>query len=933
MNANLNKLIGKLNSTCKRALEAAISHCVQRRHFEVELEHLYLALLDMPGSDFFLLLKCAECDTAALEADLLQQLGSCRSGNSRTPVFSEHLPTLLEHAWLLASIDGDGNRIRSGHLLTAALTVPVLASLSSRASMLLSETRGAEIGALFSRHAADYPESLDSDPGAQANTRWQAEPLGRVAQQAPFVERRAAGGFPGMSGGSGFSPALDRFTENLTLRARNGEIDPVVGRDREIRQLINILVRRRQNNPILTGDAGVGKTAVVEGLAQRIADGDVPAQLRNVAIHMLDLGLLQAGAGVKGEFENRLRGLIEEIGRAGHPVILFIDEAHALIGAGGQAGQSDAANLLKPALARGGLRTIAATTWSEYKRYFEKDAALARRFQVVRIEEPSEEVACVMLRGIARKMEDHFNVRILDEALVEAVRLAARYITGRQLPDKAVSVLDTACARVALAQNAAPAAMDDARRRCDALLNEIAVLEQEVKIGIDHAARLDALRTRHAEARAALTACEDQWHQEKALVDSIRHARSETGCGSAPDEAARVAPYGMAEEAGVPYVHGDKDGITVPGGDRQSSTLAQLRHLNDSLNGIRKETPLVPVDVDRQVVAEVVAAWTGIPLGRMLKDDFETILNLKSRLGQRVVGQDHAIDEVARCIRTARANIGDPGKPAGAFLFVGPSGVGKTETALALAEALYGGERKLVTINMSEYQEAHSVSGLKGAPPGYVGFGAGGVLTEAVRRAPHGIVLLDEIEKAHPDVLELFFQVLDKGVLEDAEGRETDFRNTILILTSNVATQAIMQACLCSGDGEMPDVAVLSDLVRPELYEAFQPAFLGRVKVIPFYPLSDDALEEIIRLKLARIGQRIHENHQAAFAYDERIVDVVLDRCFAGESGARNIDHYLNGMVLPDIAETLLVRLAQGNPVKGIRIDVDAEAGMRYEID
>jgi type VI secretion system protein VasG len=897
MTANLKVLIGKLNPSCKKAAEQAINYCVARGHYEVDLEHVFLALLDDVQSDFFLLCRRYEINPDALEKDLQAEIATFKSGNARTPVFSKHLPKLFEHAWLLASLDGELTRIRSGHLLLALLTEPDLSQLAYRGSKQFVKFPADELKHKLVDITSDFPEAREMPvaPGASP-TQWSE------TSAVPNVR----------------TPALDQFTNNLTQRAREGAIDPVIGRDAEIRQVIDILTRRRQNNPILTGEAGVGKTAVVEGLAQRIALGDVPATLAGVELHVLDLGLLQAGASVKGEFENRLRNVIDEVKRSPHPIILFIDEAHTMIGAGGQAGQNDAANLLKPALARGELRTIAATTWGEYKKYFEKDAALARRFQVVKVDEPSEAVACAMLRAMAGRMENHFNVRVMEQAITDAVRLSARYISGRQLPDKAISVLDTACARVALGQSAIPAAIEDARRMDAALAEEISALERELSTGATHAERLGELRVRRDANRESLKVSEIRWDQEKALVGKIQQLRAELESSAANangDSRDRPADSG-------------KRGSTVAASHR----LAELVSLQKELADLQGEQPLVPVCVDGQTVGEIVAAWTGIPLGRMVKDEIKTVLKLKPLLEERVIGQSHALEQISQRVRTARANIEDPNKPKGVFLFVGPSGVGKTETALALAETLYGGERNLITINMSEYQEAHTVSGLKGSPPGYVGYGEGGVLTEAVRRKPYSVVLLDEIEKAHPDVLELFFQVFDKGVMDDAEGREIDFRNTVIILTSNIATQAIMQLCLNKAAEELPDAESLSEAIRPQLYKAFKPAFLGRMKVIPYYPLPDPVLANIIRLKLDRIKTRIELNHKARFSYAEEVVEEVLARCTEVDSGARNVDHILNGTMLPEIAETVLARMAEGKPVKSVKITVGAGSRFSYRI-
>jgi len=716
----------------------------------------------------------------------------------------------------------------------------------------------------------------------------------------------AADGFAPAAGPSK-TPALDTYTTNLTQRARDGKIDPVIGREAEIRQAIDILMRRRQNNPIMTGEAGVGKTAVVEGLALRIAADDVPPPLRGVALHVLDMGLLQAGASVKGEFENRLKSVIDEVKKSAHPIILFIDEAHTIIGAGGQAGQNDAANLLKPALARGELRTIAATTWSEYKKYFEKDAALARRFQVVKVEEPSEPLAAAMLRGMSGLMEKHFNVRILDDAITEAVRLSHRYISGRQLPDKAISVLDTACAKVALAHSATPAAIDDTKKRIERIDAEIASLEREAAGGAAHDERLGELRGARDTALEQLAKDEERYEAERVIVAEI------TGLRDALDKARGPSEDGQPVDV--------------------QATREKLAERVAALHALQGGEPMVPLQVDGHVVAEIVAAWTGIPLGRMVKDEIDTVLNLQPLLTARVIGQDHALEAIAQRVRTATANLEDPNKPRGVFMFVGPSGVGKTETALALADILYGGERKMVTINMSEYQEAHSVSGLKGSPPGYVGYGEGGVLTEAVRRNPYSVVLLDEVEKAHPDVLEMFFQVFDKGTMDDAEGREIDFRNTLIILTSNVGSAAVMQACLNKPAEELPDPDALAETLRPQLYKTFKPAFLGRMKVVPYYPISDDVLAEIIELKLERIRRRIEANHKAAFEWDESLVDAVLARCTEVDSGARNVDHILNGTLLPEIAGHVLGRIADGAAIARIAVRADEAGEFAYTVE
>nr|WP_314547272.1 type VI secretion system ATPase TssH [uncultured Massilia sp.] len=883
MDINLKTLIGKLNDTTRAAATRAAGICVGLGQYEVDLEHLFLALLEQPGSDVVVAARQAGISLTGLETDLRREVERLPSGSTRTPVFSRHLPLLFEHAWLIASLgDAQPNRIRSGHLLLALLMEPGLAQLAQRASRHFGAFPLERLKHDFDKLTRGSDEApAQSEPTAAMQPS--GDPVGELQAHAP-----------------GKTPALDQYTTCLTARAREGKVDPVIGRDAEIRQVIDILMRRRQNNPILTGEAGVGKTAVVEGLALRIAEGDVPDVLRGVEIHVLDMGLLQAGASVKGEFENRLKNVIDEVGKSLHPIILFIDEAHTMIGAGGTAGQNDAANLLKPALARGELRTVAATTWSEYKKYFEKDAALARRFQVVKVEEPDEDTACAMLRAMAPLMERHFGVRIYDDAIVDAVRLSHRYISGRQLPDKAISVLDTACAKVALGQKATPAVLEDCVRRLERLDARIATLAREESGGTDHGAVLDALHGERAALQAEREALQGRWEREQALCTDIQAVR------------ARLEGQGK-------------------GGNGEGA--AALQPLLADLRALQGEVPLVPVQVDGHTVAGIVAAWTGIPLGRMVKDELRTVMNLQHLLDERILGQRHASGIVAQRVRTARANLEDPNKPKGVFLFVGTSGVGKTETALALADLLYGGEKKLVTINMSEYQEAHSVSGLKGSPPGYVGYGEGGVLTEAVRRNPYSVVLLDEVEKAHADVLELFFQVFDKGVLDDAEGRTVDFRNTIIILTSNAASAQIMQACLNKPAAERPLPAQLAELVRPALAKHFKPAFLGRLAVVPFYPIDDAVLADIIRLKLERIRRRVADNHQASFDYDAALVDAVLARCTEVDSGARNVDTILNGTLLPEIADAVLAQMAAGGAVKRIKVGATKAGKIKYAVD
>ncbi|MFC0254459.1 type VI secretion system ATPase TssH [Massilia consociata] len=880
MDINLKTLIGKLNDTTRAAATRAASICVGMGQYEVEVEHLFLGLIEQPGSDLAVIARGCDVSLTGLETDLRNEIARFATGSARTPVFSRHLPVLFEHAWLIASLGtptaGQPNQIRSGHLLLALLTEPSLAQLAQRASPLFGSFP-------IDRLKHDFDKITRGSQEARPAAPPQHDLPGDAAQE--IVAGPARG-----------TPALDQYTTCLTQRARDGKVDPVIGRDPEIRQAIDILMRRRQNNPILTGEAGVGKTAVVEGLALRIAREEVPDVLKGVEIHTLDMGLLQAGASVKGEFENRLKNVIDEVKKSPHAIILFIDEAHTMIGAGGTAGQNDAANLLKPALARGELRTIAATTWSEYKKYFEKDAALARRFQVIKVEEPDEPTACAMLRAMAPLMESHFNVRIYDDAIVEAVRLSHRYISGRQLPDKAISVLDTACAKVALGQSATPAALEDCTRKIERIGAQMASLQREANAGASHEERLAELRRQRGGLDDERIGLQRRWDQEQAIALEIGAMRTALEEGRAQDGNA-------------------------------------LRMLTDRLRALQGETPLVPVQVDGHTVAEIVASWTGIPLGRMVKDELNTVIKLQSLLDERILGQSHASHAVAQRVRTARANLDDPNKPKGVFLFVGTSGVGKTETALALADILYGGERKLVTINMSEYQEAHSVSGLKGSPPGYVGYGEGGVLTEAVRRNPYSVVLLDEVEKAHADVLELFFQVFDKGVLDDAEGRQIDFRNTIIILTSNVGSSQMMGACLNKPLADVPTPEQLAELIRPQLMKHFKPAFLGRLSVVPFYPIRDEVLTNIIRLKLDRIKARVMDNHRARFEYDDALVSAVLNRCTEVDSGARNVDNILNGTLLPEIADSVLARMAEGGAITRVKVGATKAGKFKYAIE
>jgi type VI secretion system protein VasG len=944
MNVNLRGLIGKLNHETRGAVEAAAGLCLSRTHYDVEIEHFLLKLLDDADGDLGAILRHYGVDRSRLASDLQAALDRLKSGNARTPALSPSLVQTLKEAWTLGSVNFGATRIRSGHALLALVATDELRRLLLETSRELEKISPEDLRTNLPSVVEGSAEDRSDAPAAQ--------PTGPVGP----------GGVP--SGGK--TPNLDQYTVDLTGRARSGAIDPVLGRDPEIRQVVDILTRRRQNNPILVGEAGVGKTAVVEGFALRIASGDVPPVLRNVTIRTLDLALLQAGAGVKGEFENRLKGLIEEVKSSPSPIILFIDEAHTMIGAGGQAGQGDAANLLKPALARGELRTIAATTWSEYKKFFEKDPALSRRFQTVKVGEPSEESCMVMMRGIVGALERHHNVRILDSGMAAAVRLSHRYLPDRQLPDKAVSVLDTACARLSLGQNATPAAVEDAARRLADLAVQTAVLKREEATGADHEERLSAIAEERAATEERLERLEERWGRERDLVERIRRIRARleglagaslpgaeadgdgeaAGDGTAADDGPGRGAFGEAapgtpeesptgagtDGAGARVAAASGNGDD-PDGDLSGAAPEELRtrlaDLTGELEQLQGEAPLVPVCVDGELVGEVISGWTGIPVGKMLRDDIQAALSLEEQLGRRVIGQDHALEIISQRVRTSRAGIEDPEKPVGVFLLVGPSGVGKTETALALSDLLYGGERNLITINMSEFQEAHTVSTLKGSPPGYVGYGEGGVLTEAVRRRPYSVVLLDEIEKAHPDVLELFFQVFDKGRMEDGEGREIDFKNCIIILTSNAATDTLMK--LTADPETMPTAEGLAKMLKPELNEIFKPAFLGRTVVVPYYPVRDEALRRIIDLKVGKIQRRIRDTHEVELHIEDAALAEVAARCTEVESGARNIDNILTNTMLPEVSRLLLTAMAEESQPERIAVGLDDDGSFTYQ--
>ncbi len=898
MGLNLKSLIAKLNDQTRGALEGAAGLCLSRTNYDIEVEHFLTKLLESSSGDFAAIIKHFEIDKSRLTSELARSMDKLKSGNARTPAISPTVLKMLTTAWTIGSIDFNAGSVRTGFVILALASDDDLARLMREVSKEFQKINADALRKDLLGIVALSQETTSSGAaiGAGAGPGDGAKPVG------------------------GKTPNLDQYTVDLTGNAKRGKIDPVLGRDPEIRQVIDILTRRRQNNPILTGEAGVGKTAVVEGFALRVANGDVPPPLKNVHIRTLDLALLQAGAGVKGEFENRLKGLIEEVKNSATPIILFIDEAHTMIGAGGQAGQGDAANLLKPALARGELRTIAATTWSEYKKYFEKDAALARRFQVVKVEEPSEPQCGIMMRGLVASLEKHHNVRILDEAVFASVKLTHRFLAGRQLPDKAVSILDTACARLALGQNTTPPAIEDLNRTIDALEVQTRILNREESVGADHQEKLVELAAQKQKAEEKLKALTERWDKEKDLVAKIRELRSKLEAGQ--DGKAPAPAAAPAEQNG--NATAAQEVAATP-----EETKAQLQALEAELSALQGETGLIRVCVDAQIVGEVLSAWTGIPAGKMLKDEITTVLALQEHLGKRVIGQPHAMEIISQRVQTSRASLDDPNKPVGVFMLVGPSGVGKTETALALSDLLYGGEHNLITINMSEFQEPHTVSTLKGSPPGYVGYGEGGVLTEAVRRRPYSVVLLDEVEKAHPDVLELFFQVFDKGQMEDGEGREINFKNNIIILTTNACTDQMMK--LVADPETAPSPKGLIDALKPELNKIFKPAFLGRMVLIPYYPVRDEALKQIIRLKLGKIQRRLFENHKIRLTYDDAFLEAVASRCTEVESGARNVDNILTNSLLPDISRKILGSMAEGEKMSALHVTVGEDGEFAYK--
>ncbi|HTF84097.1 MAG TPA: type VI secretion system ATPase TssH [Cellvibrio sp.] len=891
---DLKSLVGKLNEPCRNALEGAAGLCLSRTHYNVEIEHWLLKLLEIPDSDLLAILEKFEVNPSNLVRQLNRELDIIKAGNSRAPALSPTIVDLAKNAWMLASVEYGHNNATSAHILAALMLDEGLRRATEATSGELKKIP---------------PESLRDVVRALVGTTTESK--------SANVGDTSSGDRPAM-GAPSKSPALDKFTVNLTEAAKSGKIDAVLGRDEEVRQIIDILIRRRQNNPILTGEAGVGKTAVVEGFALRIASGDVPDQLKNVTIRSLDLGLLQAGASVKGEFENRLKSVIAEVKASPEPIIMFIDEAHTLIGAGGKEGQGDAANLLKPALARGELRTIAATTWAEYKKYFERDPALTRRFQVVKIEEPSEEKAINMMRAISEMLQNHHRVRIIDEAIVDSVRLSSRYITARQLPDKSVSLLDTACARVALSQSATPAAIEDTRRRitqCEATIQSLG--RENASLG-NCEERIAQLIAEKESLQTQLQEQEAQWHKEAEKVKEIHALQKQIE----DDFHARNLSAEKAKDPKAPQALSD---------DELAKVKASLNTLREELAELQGETPMIQVNVNSQAIAEVVANWTGIPVGKMVSNEIKAVLELQNVMGDRVIGQPHALEAIAQSIRTSRAGLTDPRKPIGVFFMVGSSGVGKTETALALADILYGGEQNITVINMSEFKEEHKVSMLLGSPPGYVGYGEGGVLTEAVRRKPYSVVLLDEMEKAHPGVQDIFYNLFDKGTIKDGEGRDIDFRNTVIIMTSNAGEEHIR--AMCAAQEEKPDPDVLLDNFRPQLLRYFKPAFLGRTTIIPYYPLGDEDLMKICVINMNRIKKRVKEHYNAEFSYDEDVLLNIVARSQEVDTGARNIENILTRTMLPAIAAECLARMANNDDIGKIHIGATEEGGFTYTIE
>jgi len=907
-------LFGKLNSLGYKAIESATVFCKLRGNPYVELVHWLNQILQLPDSDLHHIVREFQIDPSRLARDMTAALDRLPRGATSISDLSSHIEDAVERGWVYGTLQFGESQVRTGHLIVGMLKTAGLRNTLASMSKEFEKIKVEALSENFAKIVGGSPEnSLQASDGFQTG----------------------GGAAPGEASGAvapaamGKQEALKKYSVDLTERAKSGDMDPIAGRDEEIRQIVDILMRRRQNNPILTGEAGVGKTAVVEGFAQRIAAGDVPPPLKDVTLRSLDIGLLQAGASMKGEFENRLRQVIDEVQSSPKPIILFIDEAHTLIGAGGAAGTGDAANLLKPALARGKLRTIAATTWAEYKKHIEKDPALTRRFQVVQVGEPSEAKALLMMRGIASTLEKHHRIQILDEALESAVKLSHRYIPARQLPDKAVSLLDTACARVAISHHAVPAEVEDSRKHIQALDIEIDIIKREDAVGVAGTEKRQAEAQEKLDTeRKRLAGLEERWTAEKKLVDQILDLRKQLRGGLDKIEGTDSKLEVKADKAKATEPAAAPAAPAAPV-DRPA-LLKQLVSIQDELAKLQGDHPLILPTVDNQAVASVVGDWTGIPVGRMVKNEIDTVLKLADTLDQRVIGQRHALEMLAKRVQTSRAGIENPNKPIGVFMLAGPSGVGKTETALALAEALYGGEQNVITINMSEFQEAHTVSTLKGSPPGYVGYGEGGILTEAVRRRPYSVVLLDEVEKAHPDVHEIFFQVFDKGWMEDGEGRVIDFKNTLILLTTNVGSELIMN--MCKDPSLLPEPDGIAKALREPLLKTFPAALLGRMVVIPYYPLSDEMIGNIARLQLGRVAKRIKESHKLPFTFDDAVVKLIVSRCTELESGGRMIDSILTNTLLPVISKELLTRMMESKPVAKVATSVK-DGDFHYDFD
>ncbi len=872
VSVDIKSLLSLLNSYCTRSLEAAAGLCVSRTHYEVTVEHLLLKLLDDPQADLALILRQFDIEPGKVQKELDRTLEEFKTGNAAKPVFSPLLMEWIQESWLMASVDLGESRVRSGALIISLLNRSSLFASGNYMDLLSIISRDALI--------AQFWDILKSS-----------------------IEKPSSRVVPGSEGEAPTDgTALAKYCVDFTAKAEAGEIDPVFGRDREIRQMVDILARRRKNNPIVVGEAGVGKTAVVEGLALRVVEGDVPELLQDVSIIGLDMGLLQAGAGMKGEFENRLKSVINEIKASEKPIILFIDEAHTLIGAGGTAGGSDAANLLKPALARGELRTVAATTWSEYKKYFEKDPALARRFQLVKLDEPSEETAVLILRGLKSKYEEAHNVVVRDDAIEAAAILSSRYISGRQLPDKAVDLLDTAAARVKVLLSAKPDVIEDRERTIQALEREKKALERDKMHGIEiDAERLEEIEKELAALNEVLVGMKERWLKEQELAQEVitsRRALYELNSQDNPDT-------------------GNEDELKE-----------KINQASKALEELQGNSSLVKIEVDPDVVSKVVSDWTGIPLGNVMKDEALNVIKLEENLKNRIKGQDEAMGVITQVIKAAKAGVKDPEQPLGVFLLVGPSGVGKTETGLAIADLLFGGENFMVTINMSEFQEKHTVSRLIGSPPGYVGYGEGGMLTEAVRQRPYSVVLIDEVEKGHPEVMNLFYQVFDKGMLSDGEGRDIDFKNTAIFLTSNLATDVITE--MCSGD-EIPPMETIASAIRPILSNHFKPALLARMNIVPYFTLPSDILKDIVALKINKLVKRLDETHKMKLVYTDKVLDQIAARCTEVETGARNIDYIMSGTIMPRMSQEILTRMGEGAMPAEVHLDIAEDGSFKIE--